>query len=112
MSGSPVTPEQVEAVIGALGRKPATKRWLSVRTGIPERGIEAVVEHVRRESLFLVASGGEGYWLPGSLEEAESNVERRHRRAIRQMETLSGERRLIRRMRDAEGATPSLWSVA
>ena len=49
-----------------------------------------------------MASGGEGYWLPATLEEAEANIERRHSRAIHQIETCQGERALIRQMRDAE----------
>ena len=54
-------------------------------------------------------SGGEGYWLPASLEEAEENIERRHSRAIHQIETCQGERALIARMREAAEPRPSLW---
>ena len=118
MSGPPVFPEHVQLVLDALGgtdaRHPVTKAWLAMRTGLSTRGVEATIEHIRRESVGLVASSSAppaGYWLPTTLAEAEANIERRHSRAIRQMETLQGERALIRRMRDAEAPRPTLWGV-
>jgi hypothetical protein len=116
MSGPPVFPEHVQLVLDALGgtdaRHPVTKAWLAMRTGLSSRGVEATIEHIRRESIALVASTSSppaGYWLPGSLPEAEENIERRHSRAIRQMSTLQGERALIARMREAEKPRPTLW---
>src|ERR1035437_7175868 len=109
MSGPAVFPEHIQLVLTALGgtdaRHPVTKAWLAMRTGLSSRGVEATIEHIRRDSICLVASSSAppaGYWLPASLSEAEANIERRHSRATRQMETLQGERALIRRMRDAE----------
>ena len=106
MSGPPVFPEHVDVVLSALhgrdARNPVTKAWLAMSTGLPTRQVEATIEHIRRESIALVASGGEGYWLPATLEEAEENIERRHSRAIHQIETCQGERALIARMREAE----------
>ena len=106
MSGPPVFPEHVELILSALHGRDAeravTKAWLAMSTGLPTRQVEATIEHIRRESIALVASGGEGYWVPATLEEAEENIERRHSRAVRQMTTLQGERALIARMRDAE----------
>ena len=116
MSGPDVFPEHVELVLDALGgtdaRHPVTKAWLAMRTGLSTRGVEATIEHIRRESIYLVASSSAqpaGYWLPASLAEAEENIERRHSRAIRQMTTLQGERALIARMRDVEAPRPALW---
>jgi hypothetical protein len=118
MSGPPVFPEHIDLVLSELGgtdaRHPVTKAWLAMRTGLSTRGVEATIEHIRRESICLVASSSAppaGYWLPGTLSEAEANIERRHSRAIRQMETLQGERALIQRMRDAEAPRPTLWGV-
>jgi hypothetical protein len=118
MSGPPVFPEHVELVLDALGgtdaRHPVTKAWLAMRTGLSTRGVEATIEHIRRDSVGLVASSSAppaGYWLPTTLAEAEANIERRHGRAIRQMETLQGERALIQRMRDAEAPRPTLWTT-
>jgi hypothetical protein len=94
MSGPSVFPEHVQLVLDALGgtdaRHPVTKAWLAMRTGLSSRGVEATVEHIRRESICLVASSSTqpaGYWLPTTLAEAEANIERRHSRAIRQMST-------------------------
>ena len=106
MSGPPVLPEHVDLVLSALhgrdAQRAVTKAWLAMSTGLPTRQIEATIEHVRRESVALVASGGEGYWIPATLAEAEENIERRHSRAIHQIETCQGERALVARMRDAE----------
>jgi hypothetical protein len=119
MSGTPVFPEGIDLVLDALGgtdaRHPVTKAWLAMRTGLSSRGVEATIEHIRRESIALVASSSAppaGYWLPATLAEAEENIERRHNRAIRQMTTLQGERALIARMREAEAPRPTLWAVS
>ena len=113
MSGPDVLPEHVDLVLSALhgrdARRAVTKAWLAMSTGLPTRQVEATIEHIRRTSIALVASGGEGYWLPTSLTEAEENIERRHSRAIRQMSTLTGERELIARMREAQAPRPTLW---
>ncbi len=104
-----VTAEHIAAVMEALAsvgaseqRGALTKAGLALLTGLSGRLVEATVEVIRRDSLALVASGPDGYWLPQTLDEAEANVERRHARAIHQLETLQGERTLIRRARDAE----------
>lgn len=118
MSGQPVFPEHISLILDALGgtdaRHPVTKAWLAMRTGLSSRGVEATVEHIRRESICLVASSSAqpaGYWLPATLEEAEENIERRYQRALNQLGTIGGERTLIRRMRDAEAPRPTLWGV-
>src|ERR1035437_3548231 len=116
MSGPAVFPEHISLILDALGgtdaRHPVTKAWLAMRTGLSSRGVEATVEHIRRESILPVASSSAhpaGYWLPATLEEAEENIERRHSRAIHQIETCQGERALIARMREAEAPRPTLW---
>lgn len=115
MSGQPVEAEHIELVLSALNgrdaRRAVTKAWLAMSTGLPTRAVEATIEHIRRNSIALVASGGEGYWLPATLEEAEENTERRYQRALNQLGTIGGERTLIRRMRDAEAPRPTLWGV-
>jgi len=113
VSGPPVFPEHVELILSALHGRDAsravTKAWLAMSTGLPTRQVEATIEHIRRESVALVASGGEGYWLPATLAEAEENIERRHSRALHQLGTVGGERTLVRRMRDAAEPRPSIW---
>jgi hypothetical protein len=118
VSGPRVFPEHVELILDALGgtdaRHPVTKAWLAMRTGLSTRGVEATIENIRRESILPVASSSAhpaGYWLPATLEEAEENIERRHSRAIHQIETCQGERALIARMREAEAPRPTLWGV-
>ena len=107
--GPRVTAEHIAAVMEALAtvgaseqRGALTKAGLSLLTGLSTRLVEATVEAIRRDSIALVASGPDGYWVPQTLAEAEANVERRHARAIHQLETLQGERTLIRRARDAQ----------
>ncbi len=116
MSGPPICPEHIELVLDALGgtdaRHPVTKAWLAMRTGLSSRGVEATIEHIRRESIGLVASSSAppaGYWLPATLDEAEENIERRYQRALNQLGTVGGERTLVRRMRDAE--TQAEWEA-
>ena len=119
MSGPPVSPDHINLVLSALhgrdARNPVTKTWLSMSTGLAAREVEATISHIRAESIALVASSGEGYWLPASLTEAEANIERRHSRAIRQMTTLQGERAPTARMREAEAPERierlSVWAV-
>jgi hypothetical protein len=121
-----VTPEDIAAVLEALqfaadaetpGR--LTKAGIASLTGLPSRTVEATVEAIRRDGIALIASSSApppGYWLPRTLDEAEANIERRHSRAIHQMETLQGERGLLRRMRAAEAPERveplPLWAVA
>ena len=115
MKPQPVEAEEIAVILDALSSKPTTKNRLSVVTGISVRQVERVIEHIRRESIALVASSSSyppGYWLPASLTEAEENIERRHSRAIRQMSTLTGERALIARMREVENPRPTLWAVS
>jgi len=107
--GPRITAEHIAAVLEALqsvadAESPGrlTKAGISAVTGLSGRVVEATVEVIRRDSIALVASGPDGYWLPASLDEAEANVERRHSRALTQMGTVGGERTLIRRLRDAE----------
>jgi hypothetical protein len=110
----PASADEIGAVMdvlaGVTGARPITKATLSVATGIPVRRVEATIEHVRRESFALVCSSSAGYWLPGSLEEADANIERRHARAVRQLTTVQGERTLIRRLR--EGVDLTLFGKA
>lgn len=106
-SGPRITAQHIAAVLEALAmtrspRETLTKDGLAFETGFSARVVEATIETIRRDSVALVASGPDGYWLPGTLAEAEANVERRHARAIHQLETLQGERTLIRRLRDAQ----------
>ena len=116
MSGQPVSPDHINLVLSALhgrdAQRAVTKAWLSMSTGLAAREVEATISHIRAESIALVASSGEGYWLPATLTEAEENIERRHSRAIRQMTTLQGERALIARMREVENPRPTLWAVS
>jgi hypothetical protein len=113
VSGPDVLPEHIAAVLSALhgrdARRAVTKAWLAMTTGLPTRSVEATIEHIRRNSIALVASGGEGYWLPATLDEAEENIERRYQRALNQLGTVGGERTLLRRMRDAAEPRPTLW---
>ncbi len=104
--GPLITAEHIAAVLDALApttsaRAALTKGGIADLTGLAPRLVEATVEAIRRDSIALVCSGPDGYWLPASIDEAEANVERRHARAIHQLETLQGERTLIRRARDA-----------
>ena len=118
-NGPRITAEHIAAVMDALRlvgaseqRGALTKAGLALMTGLSGRVVEATVEAIRRDSIALVASGPDGYWLPATLDEAEANVERRHARAIHQLETLQGERTLIRRLRDAEAHVLELWAAA
>ena len=109
--GPRITAQHVDAVLEALAgstsqRHALTKHGLAFATGFSARVVEATVESIRRDSIALVASGPDGYWLPATLDEAEANVERRHARAIHQLETLQGERTLIRRLRAAAADAP------
>jgi len=116
VNGPRITAKHIAAVMEALqfcadAESPGrlTKGGLSMMTGLPVRVIESTVETIRRDSIALIASSSAippGYWLPASIDEAEANIERRHSRAIHQMETLQGERTLIRRLRDAEAPAP------
>lgn len=109
-NGPRITAEHIAAVMEALMRAsmserggPVTKAGLSMMTGLSGRVVEATIEVIRRNSIALIASSSApppGYWLPRTLAEAEANVERRHARALHQLETLQGERTLIRRARE------------
>lgn len=105
-------PENVARVLAVLERWPQHIGRVGVRAGLPRRRVEEAIEAIRREGQALVCSGPEGVWLARSTQEAEANVERRRRRAITQLLTLRGERRLLRRLlrRLAMPGQGRLWS--
>lgn len=96
-------------VIASLDAEPQTLATVARRAGLPRRRVEEAIEAIRRDGIALVCSGPDGVWLAGSLDEAQANVEARRRRAITQLLTVRGERRLLRRL-----ATPTgtLWGDA
>lgn len=97
-------------VLSALDAQPQTIADLARACGLPRRRVEEAIEAVRTDGVALVCSGPEGVWLARSLEEAEANIEARRRRAVRQMLTCRGERRLLRRLEDPDRLT--LWGAA
>jgi biotin operon repressor len=110
MSGQPVEAEEIRVIIQALGALPLTKGDLQLLTGISPRHVERVISHIRREGIALIASGTDGYWLPATLAEAAADIERLRVRALHQLLTVRGQRRLLRRMEAAESLT--LWRTA
>ena len=98
-----------ELVLAALGPRPSTKSFLSLRTGLPERSIEAAVQHIRREALANVASNGDGYWLATTTEELEADIERGERRIRTMLATRRGQKRLLRQLKDTEAYRATLW---
>ncbi len=100
--------DNVSAVLAALDAQPATLRSVALRAGLPRRRVEEAIEAIRRDGIALVCSGPEGVWLARSVSEAAENIEARRRRAITQLQTVRGERRLLRRL--AEPLT--LWEGA
>lgn len=98
-----------EVVIAALDSRPATKTFLSIRTGLPERAIEAAVQHIRREALANVVSNADGYWLASSTDELEADIERGERRIRTMLATRRGQKRLLRRLKEAERYPATLW---
>lgn len=76
-----------------------TKRELARLMGCTQRDVEHAIEQARKSSRLPVMSGPDGYRLARTVEEYEFNVERRHKRALVQLVTVSGEKELIRRWR-------------
>jgi len=110
MSGQAIEDEEIRVVLAALRSRPLTKEALSRATLISERHVERVISHIRREGIALIASGTDGYWLPATLAEAAADIERLRVRALHQLLTVRGQRRLLRRMEAAESLT--LWRMA
>lgn len=104
-------PDNTGRVLSVLDGQPATLRSVALRAGLPRRRVEEAIEAIRKAGLVAVCSGPEGVWLARSLSEYEANIRKRRERAIGQLVTVRGERRLLRRL-----ATPGqarLWeSVA
>ena len=98
-----------EVVLAALDPRPSTKTYLSIRTGLPPRAIEAAVQHIRREALANVASNGDGYWLASTTEELEADIERGERRIRTMLATRRGQKRLLRQLKEAERYAATLW---
>lgn len=91
-------PSNTARVIEALDAEPQTLADVARRAGLPRRRVEEAIEAIRTDGIALVCSGPDGVWLARSLEEATDNIEARRRRALRQLVTVRGERRLLRRL--------------
>ncbi len=85
------------AVMAVLSQKPLRLVDLQYRTGIEARSIQKAIEDLRHDGMAAICSGGAGYWTPRSAAEYAENIEGRKRRAIHQLLTVRGERRLLRR---------------
>ena len=83
--------------MAVLSQKPLRLVDLQYRTGVEARSIQQAIESLRRESLAAICSGSAGYWTPRSAADYAENIEGRRRRAIHQLLTVKGERRLLRR---------------
>lgn len=84
-----------------VGRQNArTKRELAAAMGMSTRAVEAEIEALRKDGKAPICSDSQvGYWRPQTVDELEQNVDRRRARAINQLTTCRGERRLIRKWR-------------
>lgn len=94
-------------VIAAIDERPATLPTIALRAGLPRRRVEEAIEAIRKGGLAPICSGPEGVWIARSVEEYEANVDARRRRAVMQLLTVRGERRLVRRLATPGQAT--LW---
>jgi len=104
-------PDPAESVLSALAwanGSPLTLAKLVSLTGLDPRTVQATIQDIRTRGAAAICSGSEGYWLARSVEEYAVNLERRRRRAITQLVTNRGERRLLRRLRAEEAAELTL----
>ncbi len=96
----------IEAIVlDAIRTEPGTLGELWAATSIPPREIQAAIEAMRKRGVAPICSGARGYWMARSTDEYAANVEARRRRALVQLLTVRGERRLLRRLR----APMTLW---
>lgn len=84
--------------VGRLNAK--TKAELAAALGTTTRDVESGVEQLRKAGKAPVCSDGRGYWRPMALDEYEKNVAARKRRALNQLLTIRGEKRLIRKWKN------------
>lgn len=102
-----IDPDNTARVLAVLDAHPATLRSVGLRADLPRRRVEEAIEAIRKGGFAPVCSGPDGVWIARSVAEYEANVEARRRRALGQLLTVRGERRLVRRL-----ATPGqarLW---
>ncbi len=85
-------------VLAALDAHPATLRSVALRAGLPRRRVEEAIEAIRKAGTIPVCSDSRGVWIAQSVAEYAANVEARRRRALVQLVTVRGERRLLRRL--------------
>ena len=99
--------QNVSRVLAAIDERPATIRSVALRAGLPRRRVEEAIEAIRKAGAAPVCSGPEGVWIARSVREYEENVDARRRRALGQLVTVRGERRLLRRLATPGQAT--IW---
>ena len=99
--------QNVSRVLAAIDERPATIRSVALRAGLPRRRVEEAIEAIRKAGAAPVCSGPEGVWIARSVREYEGNVDARRRRALGQLVTVRGERRLLRRLATPGQAT--IW---
>lgn len=99
----------VGVVLAALGPRPATKTYLSVRTGLSGRDIEKAVQTIRTLGIANVASSSDGYWMANTVAELTADIERGERRIRTMLATRRGQKRLLRKLRESETYRASLW---
>jgi biotin operon repressor len=96
------------ALTAATG--PLTLPNLCDRSGLPARAAQKAIQEIRTQGLAPIASDGHGYRLERDPSRYAANIEARHSRAIRQMETCQGERQCLERMWGR--AELDLWPVS
>lgn len=84
-----------------------TKRHLAALMKCPVRDVESAVEQARKAGKLPIMSGPDGYRLARNPDEYSLNVERRHKRALVQLTTVSGEKRLLEAWRNQIAPAPA-----
>lgn len=92
-------------------------RWqkkpeLARQMGCTERDVEHEIERARKAAELPIMSSGLGYRLAVDPDEYAANVDRRHKRALVQLVTVQGERRLLDEWRERVTPAPAPNQVA
>lgn len=85
-------------VLNVLTAEPTRLADIAHATGLPRRRVEEAIEAIRKAGAAPICSGPDGIWIAHTTVDYAVNVETRRRRAIGQLLTVRGERRLLRRL--------------
>ncbi len=92
---------QLLAVIGTGEKAAATSKQIKQSFGWSERELRKVVEHCRRNGIYILSSDS-GYYFPSCIDEVKAFIKRENGRIRSQCVTLAPLKRYLKQLNNSD----------